>query len=402
MIESSYSISKCRELYRTGFDDLDLCELPKAWLTYVLQRDIGFEFDLQTNHYVGERVLVTGGGGSVGMALCQGLLQKGAEKVVALDQSERGLVRLANRAGASSENRLTSVIGSVCNGEQVRKVLAAKRITTVIHAAAYKHVDVLEENEVAAVQNNVIGTAEVTKAVRLAAVPRMVLISTDKAARPTSVMGQTKRLSEAIVEDAARASRDTKFMTLRFGNVFGSSGSVVPRFARQIIGGRSVTLTDARATRYFLTMDEAVQFALSATAAGENGWLISPKMGDPIRISDLCKRMINAAGYLPAELGGTIRIHETGLRRGENLHERLDADGSMQPTRHPGILRLTPPMLDPLAMSQILEELPDIVASNDGDRVRSSLSSWIETEGAHTVSQYQSVQEQHPTLQLVM
>ncbi len=272
----------------------------------------------------GKTVLVTGAGGSIGSELCRQIARQGPARLVLFEQSELALYAIDQALGERFPDLpLTRLIGDVKQLEALRQLMAKWRPHLVFHAAAYKHVPLVEdENAFAALQNNTLGTWRAAQASAEAGVERFVLISTDKAVNPTNVMGATKRAAEMAISTLARAEAGTRFMAVRFGNVLGSSGSVIPRFKEQIARGGPVTVTHPEITRYFMTVAEAARLVLQAAAIGESGQVYVLDMGEPVKIVDLAKDLIRLAGQSPED----VRITFTGLRPGEKLFEELLAD----------------------------------------------------------------------------
>ena len=287
----------------------------------------------------GARVLVTGGAGSIGSELVLQALERGAESVLALDMAETplhdlGLLALSRLDGDAS--RLDTRIGDVRNRQAMQALLQDFRPDIVYHAAAYKHVPVMESQPMEAWNTNVLGTASVLEAAKASGVDRFVLVSTDKAVNPTSVMGASKRMAELVVRSLGEGG-GMKCVITRFGNVLDSNGSVIPLFRRQIQAGGPVTLTHPEVTRYFMTIPEAVQLVMEAAATSAGDDIFVFDMGERIRIADLARRMIRLAGLVE---GQDIRIDIVGLRPGEKLHEELmSGQENLLPTHHPKILR---------------------------------------------------------------
>ena len=268
----------------------------------------------------GKRVLITGGGGSIGGELCRQVASQGPEELILLDASEYNLYETENRLAKSHPGlKLTALLGDVSDWKAVEHVMTTRRPDIVFHAAAYKHVPILESQVREAVKNNVLGTWNVARAADRAGVSVFVLISTDKAVNPANVMGASKRVAEIFCQNFSRLSK-TKFVTVRFGNVLGSSGSVVPLFKKQIAAGGPVTVTHPDITRYFMTIPEACQLILQAAFLGRGGEIFVLDMGDPIKISYLAEQMIRLSGKTPGE---DVEIIFTGLRPGEKLFEEL-------------------------------------------------------------------------------
>jgi len=270
----------------------------------------------------GKTVLVTGAAGSIGSELCRQVARFGPARLIPYDRHENGIFALdAHLRALFPALAVRSVLGDVLLGNRLESVFAAERPEIVFHAAAYKHVPIAEGNIIEAVRNNILGTLNVARAARAHRVAELVLISTDKAVRPTSVMGATKRVAELVVRSMARD--EGKFMCVRFGNVLGSAGSVVPIFREQIARGGPVTVTHPEMTRYFMTIPEAAQLVLQAATIGRGGELFVLDMGEPVKIIDLAHNMIRLSGF---EVDEDIPIVFTGLRPGEKLYEELQAE----------------------------------------------------------------------------
>jgi FlaA1/EpsC-like NDP-sugar epimerase len=286
----------------------------------------------------GKRVLVTGAAGSIGRELARQIATYEPEQLIILDRNENNLFYLeAELREAHPLLNLLPVVADVLDRKKIDQLFAASRPHVVFHAAAYKHVPLMEHNAAEAVKNNVLATRGMAQSSLGSGVERFVYISTDKAVRPTSVMGATKRLGERLVKSLG--GEQTRFIAVRFGNVLGSDGSVIPTFRRQIAAGGPVTVTHPEATRYFMTIPEAVQLVLMAGAMGEGDETFVLQMGLPVRIVDMAKNMIELSGLRPDE---DIKIVYTGLRPGEKLHEELKNDSEEAiPTSNDKILVLT-------------------------------------------------------------
>lgn len=320
-------------------------------------------------------VLVTGAGGSIGSALCRRLLALGVRRLVLYEISEFALYTIdaelrALRAagGVPADCEIVPVLGSICDEARLSQVLAAYGARTVYHAAAYKHVPLVETNVLEGVRNNVLGTRSVVAAALHAGVRRLVLVSTDKAVRPTSVMGATKRVAELIVQDAQRRTGECVFSMVRFGNVLGSSGSVIPLFQSQVAAGGPVTVTHPEMTRYFMTIPEAASLVIQAGAIADGGEVFLLDMGEPVRILDLARRMIELSGrrpLMPGETGSGIPIIFTGIREGEKLYEELLIDDNVLPSGHPRIARAREACPSPERVRALLDRLAAAVAAGD-------------------------------------
>jgi FlaA1/EpsC-like NDP-sugar epimerase len=295
----------------------------------------------------GKSVMVTGAGGSIGSALCQQILRLGPRRLVLFEISEHALYRVEQdlrRAAAHADPgvEVVALLGSVHHLDRVHSIMTAFGVQTVYHAAAYKHVPIVEANMVEGIHNNVIGTWHCAEAAEAAGVETFVLVSTDKAVNPTNVMGATKRVAELVLQGMAERGSRTRFCMVRFGNVLDSSGSVVPLFRAQIRAGGPVTVTHPDVVRYFMTIPEAASLVIQAGSMASGGDVFLLDMGEPVRIADLARRMINLSGYTVCDAGnpqGAIPIVYTGLRPGEKLYEELLIGGDCAATGHPRILR---------------------------------------------------------------
>jgi FlaA1/EpsC-like NDP-sugar epimerase len=313
----------------------------------------------------GHRVLVTGAGGSIGSEICRQVSGLEPALLVLLDHDETHL----HDAAATLNGPCIQALVDITDRAAVLEAFDRYRPEVVFHAAAHKHVPVLEDHPSAAASTNVLGTRNVVDAAAASGAARFVQISTDKAVRPSSVMGASKRLAEQTV--LAHAPEGTAYSTVRFGNVLGSRGSVIPTFARQIAQGGPVTVTDPRMTRFFMSVEEAVQLVLQASVLSRGGEIFMLEMGQPVRILDLAERMIRLSG---CQVGIDIPIEITGIRPGEKLTEVLSTpDEEVLPTSHPYINRLVPIRTDAVAFEADLAKLEASVAARDQGAVRSLL-----------------------------
>lgn len=294
----------------------------------------------------GKSVMVTGAGGSIGSELCRQIIKLRPACLILLEMSEFALYSIKQELKdikllLESDVELLPFLGSILDIEKCKHILTTFKVETLYHAAAYKHVPLVEFNPIDGVRNNVFGTLSIAQAALAAGVKNFVLISTDKAVRPTNVMGTTKRLAELILQAFAREQSNTRFCMVRFGNVLGSSGSVVPLFRKQIEAGGPITLTHPEITRYFMTIPEAAQLVLQAGAMGEGGDVFVLDMGDPVKIMDLAVRMIHLSGLEVRSKSAPdgIEIEHVGLRSGEKLHEELLIGSNVEGTEHPLIMR---------------------------------------------------------------
>jgi FlaA1/EpsC-like NDP-sugar epimerase len=332
--------------------------------------------------FVGESVLVTGSGGTIGLELCRQLLAQGPSRIVLFEQGEYALDNALRELRALSDGtgiEIEGVLGSVCDGPLVGRIIRRFGVDSILHAAAYKHVSIGEEQPEAVFRNNTLGTATLAQRAQTDGVRRFVLVSTDKAVRPTGVMGASKRLAEMVVQDMATQAGETVFSIVRFGNVIGSSGSVVERFAEQIAFGGPVTLTDPAATRYFMTAEDAAGLVLSAARIAQGGEIFVLDMGRPHRIADIAKALIAASGRTD------IPIVTTGLRPGEKLHEELGVvPGERVADDGPAsrMFRLREPCLPPQSVAAMLRELQSAVESGAGAALMALARRWTDTGGS--------------------
>ncbi|MGH1415526.1 MAG: polysaccharide biosynthesis protein [Pelagimonas sp.] len=332
--------------------------------------------------YSNRRILVTGAGGSIGSELCRQLIACKPACVVLLDHSELALYNIDKELRELSDGlKVVPILGSVQNAGLLSEVLSEHGIEVVLHAAAYKHLPLVECNPIAGLTNNVLGTKIIADAAREAGVDRFILVSSDKAVRPTNVMGASKRLAELVIQDLATRNDGTQFSMVRFGNVLGSSGSVIPLFEEQIARGGPVTLTDPAVTRYFMTISEAARLVLLAGSFARGGDVFVLDMGKPVPIRKLARQMIEAAGYSvrsDENPQGDIEIAITGLRKGEKLHEELLISPDMLTTPHPKILRAQETLLSEFEIATALRELRSAIENRDEDAARKVIARWVE------------------------
>ena len=339
---------------------------------------------LLAKNVAGKVVMVTGAGGSIGSELCRQIAAIGPEKLLLVEQSEFALYTIHQElrdkfAGRGFES--IPLLASVQDAARLNEIMAAWRPYTVYHAAAYKHVPLVEHNPVEGVKNNVLGTLRAALAAEANGVAEFVLISTDKAVRPTNVMGASKRLAEMVLQAlAARDGGETRFTMVRFGNVLGSSGSVVPMFRRQIRDGGPITLTHAEITRYFMTIPEAAQLVIQASAMAQGGDVFLLDMGQPVKIADLARRMIQLSGLTCKDEDnpeGDIEIRITGLRPGEKLYEELLIGDNPQPTSHPRIMKANETFLAWPVLAEKMAVLETVLSDSDVSAVRSLLKALV-------------------------
>ncbi|WP_371038866.1 polysaccharide biosynthesis protein [Rhodosalinus sp. FB01] len=335
--------------------------------------------------YRDRSILVTGAGGSIGSELCRQILSYRPRRLVLLDHAELPLFNLERELSElDTDTEILAVLGSVCVRALVDRVLCETETDVVLHAAAYKHLGMVEENAVEGLRTNVLGTKVVADAARDAGVGRFILISSDKAVRPASVLGASKRLAEMIVQDLATRSTTTRFSMVRFGNVIGSSGSVIPLFEEQIARGGPVTVTHRDVTRYFMTVSEAVHLVLLAGALSRGGDLFALDMGAPVSILQVARQMIEGAGYTVRDAEtphGDVEIRFTGLRPGEKMHEELLTGSEMLTTPHPKILRTQEGHVSELEMANALRDIRAAVEAQDAKAAHDAAMRWVGDRG---------------------
>jgi FlaA1/EpsC-like NDP-sugar epimerase len=327
---------------------------------------IVMELDRVGAYLQGETVMITGAGGSIGAELCRQIARVAPRRLVLVDHAEENLFRIQRELEDDRHvhpSTLVPVLADCKEGERMREVFADHRPAVVFHAAAYKHVGLMELNPVEAVRNNALATRLVAQVAGEAGVKRFVLVSTDKAVKPATVMGASKALAEFAIEAAQQRWPQTKFATVRFGNVLGSSGSVVPIFRRQIALGGPVTVTDERMTRYFMTIPEAVQLIIRSGSLGDGGELYVLEMGEPVSILQLARDMIELSGLRPDR---DIAIEVVGRRPGEKLHEDLfNPYERPRPTPAEKITLARRDALDPIAVEAMFDEIALLVLEGD-------------------------------------
>lgn len=349
----------CEVLSIPGMADLvggkaQINELKEVSIEDLLGRDpVAPIPELMNANITGKRVMVTGAGGSIGSELCRQIIRCKPEKLVLFEVSEYGLYAIDKELSDLCENEnidveIVPLLGSVQRQNRLFTIMSNFRIQTVYHAAAYKHVPLVEYNVVEGVRNNIFGTLYSAQAAIEAGVETFVLISTDKAVRPTNTMGATKRLAELVLQALASSQGQTRFCMVRFGNVLGSSGSVVPLFRRQIRDGGPLTVTHPDIIRYFMTIPEASQLVIQAGAMGSGGDVFVLDMGKPVKIIELAYRMIRLSGLTlknEQNPNGDIEVKITGLRPGEKLFEELLIGDNVLGTHHPRIMKANEQLL---------------------------------------------------------
>lgn len=381
LIDGSISISNLREIEITDLLGRDPVPPNQTLLHQTVE---------------GRTVMVTGAGGSIGSELCRQIAQLRPQRIVLVEMTEHALYMIDDELNAAQKaGRLDPTItihvelGSIADGDTVRRLFDRWRPDTVFHAAAYKHVPLVEENVIAGMRNNIFGTYFCAVEAERVGTSHFILVSTDKAVRPTNVMGSSKRVCELVLQALAARSTPVRFAIVRFGNVLGSSGSVVPRFQRQIRAGGPVTLTHRDVTRYFMTIPEAAQLVIQAGAMAQGGEVYVLDMGEPIRIYELARTMINLSGLSirdEANPEGDIEIREIGLRKGEKLYEELLIGNSPRPTEHPRIMQAREGHLEWSALDRHLTDLAAILSIGDRDAALAMLSTLVpEFDGEQSV-----------------
>ncbi|MDQ0013672.1 FlaA1/EpsC-like NDP-sugar epimerase [Variovorax boronicumulans] len=332
-------------------------------------------------------VLVTGAGGSIGSELCRQIVQLSPKTLLLVDMNEYALYGIHQELEALAPHiHVVPLLASVCDAARLREVMRAWHPDTVYHAAAYKHVPLVEHNPVEGVRNNAMGTLTAAQVAMECKVRRFVLISTDKAVRPTNIMGASKRLAEMTLQGLAQQKSSTCFSMVRFGNVLGSSGSVVPLFRRQIEAGGPITLTHADITRYFMTIPEAAQLVIQASAMAEGGDVFVLDMGEPVRIIDLARRLVELSGRTvrdDASPDGDIELHVTGLRPGEKLYEELLIGDNALPTAHPRVMKAHEACLPQEELWRQLEVLNAALRNSDVPALKRTLQQMLPGYRAH-------------------
>tara|TARA_R110000764_G_scaffold56669_8_gene123494 strand:+ start:16264 stop:18168 length:1905 start_codon:yes stop_codon:yes gene_type:complete len=337
--------------------------------------------------YQGKTVLISGAGGSIGSELCRQVMQCGPAKMVLFELSEVALYKVdmeLRQIAEDTDIEIVPVLGTVTDARQVRGVLSDHNVQVVLHAAAYKHVPLVESNPLTGLANNVLGTHTLATEAAKTNVERFILISSDKAVRPTNVMGASKRLAELVVQDLASRvpAGDAPIYTMvRFGNVLGSSGSVVPLFQEQLRRGGPVTVTHPEVSRYFMTAQEAVHLVLRAGAMAKGGEVFVLDMGKPVHIEKLARQVIESAGYTVRDAkhpDGDIEIEFIGLRPGEKMTEELTLTGNLIGTTHRKIFSADEVALSEIEIASALRALRAALASNDEQAAREVALRWVE------------------------
>lgn len=378
---------KCEILTVPGMEDIvsgkaHLTSLNQISISDLLGRDIVKPIDALLNQDIKNKVvMVTGAGGSIGSELCRQIVKQQPKKLVLFELSEFSLYQihqelLQNENVRTDKIELVPLLGSVQRKHRLDIIMRSFQVETVYHAAAYKHVPLVEYNVVEGIRNNIFGTLYCAQAAIEAKVSTFVLISTDKAVRPTNIMGTTKRMAELVLQALASKQNTTRFCMVRFGNVLGSSGSVVPLFNKQIREGGPITLTHRKITRFFMTIPEAASLVIQAGAMGKGGDVFVLDMGDPVKIYDLAVKMVHLSGLTvrnEKNPDGDIEIKVTGLRPGEKLYEELLIGENVHGTTHPRIMTATEIMIEWDKLSKILDQLDKLCAEYKIDEIRELL-----------------------------
>jgi FlaA1/EpsC-like NDP-sugar epimerase len=376
--EENVPVKTLPGLYELLQGDLDLArQIRPVQVEDLLGREpVEVDFAAITSYLQGQTVVVTGAGGSIGSELCRQIARADPARIVLVDQSEAALFEIEREL--VDERGFTAgfpVLADVKNRSRMRQVFEKYAATVVFHAAAYKHVPLMEANPLESVRNNVLGTRVVAEAAMEAGVGRFVLISTDKALNPNSIYGQSKTLCEWIVAAHGGSDVQTRFVAVRFGNVLNSRGSVIPIFRRQIERGGPVTVTDPEMTRFFMTIPEAAALVIQAGAIGGRGQIFVLDMGKPIRILELARNMIRLSGKDPDK---DIEIKFIGARPAEKIHEELFAEGeTWRPTAHAKILALDVDPIDPRWLDEELNALDQLVEEGETLELVSRLAAMV-------------------------
>ncbi|OEE68100.1 nucleoside-diphosphate sugar epimerase [Enterovibrio norvegicus FF-33] len=359
----------------TDIKDLDIADL-------LGREPVSPDVELLQKNIAGKSVLVTGAGGSIGSELCRQILAQHPKTLVLFELNEYNLYAIHQELETARNNLglntvLVAALGSVQKENRLTKLMTAHQVESVYHSAAYKHVPLVEDNVIEGIRNNVFGTLACANAAIATGVKNFTLISTDKAVRPTNIMGASKRMAELVLQALADRGTETSFTMVRFGNVLGSSGSVVPLFKKQIRKGGPVTVTHPEITRYFMLIPEAAQLVIQAGAMGHNGQVFVLDMGDPVKIVDLAKRMIKLMGmksYLSdngeTDADGDIEIRFTGLRPGEKLYEELLIGDNVEGTSHQKIMTACEAKLGWKEMEALISELDVCCHNFDTDCIK--------------------------------
>tara|TARA_B000000557_G_scaffold256474_1_gene248718 strand:+ start:5201 stop:7054 length:1854 start_codon:yes stop_codon:yes gene_type:complete len=329
-------------------------------------------------------ILITGGGGSIGSELCRQIFKLKPSAIIIMDNSEFNLYKIDSELKSKNKNVLiSSVLGSIQNIKHLHEIFIKYKVDVVFHTAAFKHVPILEKNIYSAVINNIFGTYNVVKVSEEYKVKNFILVSSDKAVNPTSIMGATKRFSELILQAKNECkSNSVKFSIVRFGNVLDSAGSVLPLFRQQIKYGGPVTVTHKNIVRYFMSIPEAVQLVIQSSTLATGGDVFVLDMGKPINIYDMAKKMIHLSGYIPYEESnenGDIKIQITGLRPGEKLFEELTLNDEIEKTVHPKIMKVNEPFISLEIIENGLKELKEALANKEKQNLLPIINKYVKS-----------------------
>ena len=349
--------------------NVSVSELKEVEVTDLLGRnEVSPNKELLFKNVKGKVVLVTGAGGSIGSEISRQVVGNKPEKLILLDSNEFSLYSIKNEITEMVSNtEVNSILANVCDKRRMTEVCEVFKVNTIYHAAAYKHVSIVEENPFEAVRNNILGTKICAESAIDSSVETFVLISTDKAVRPTNIMGATKRFAELILQSMALTSK-TNMTIVRFGNVIGSSGSAIPLFQKQIKNGGPVTVTDPDVIRYFMTIPEAAELVIQAGAMGKGGDVFVLDMGEPVKIYELAKKLIGLSGMelkTSDNPDGDIEIKFTGLRAGEKLYEELLIGDNVSSTDHERILKAREQHLSEKDIYSFLREIEEAETTGD-------------------------------------
>jgi FlaA1/EpsC-like NDP-sugar epimerase len=358
---------------------IELSEIRSVELEDLLGREVvPPQQELLNKNILNKVVLVTGAGGSIGSEISRLVAELGPKVLLLLDSSEFALYSIERKLEVLKDDvSIVPVLGSVCDVELVHRLMSRFGVQTVYHAAAYKHVPLVEQNILQGLNNNVLGTQVIAEASIKNGVESFVMVSTDKAVRPTNVMGATKRFAELVIQSLARESSQTVFSMVRFGNVLGSSGSVIPLFREQIASGGPVTVTHPEITRYFMMIPEAASLVIQAGAMAKGGEVFVLDMGSPVKIYDLARSLIGLSGktpYIAGENKGDVEIKFTGLRPGEKLFEELLIGGDITKTEHPMIKSANEECLEKTKLYELLSAAREAVDNVDSIAGKAVLS----------------------------
>lgn len=354
--------------------DITVNDLRPVSLEDLLGRDpINLQDDVLKTAFQGKRILVTGGGGSIGSELCRQLAVLQPDQLIIVENSEYNLYKIGFEL-QSYEIEVQTYLQDITDANAIQQIIIEHQPQIVFHAAAYKHVPLLESQPAVAVQNNIMGTQIVAQMAARHGIEEFVLISTDKAVNPSNIMGTSKRMAEIFCQNL-NAHSNTRFITVRFGNVLGSRGSVVPLFQQQLKQGGPITVTHPDITRYFMTIPEASQLILQASVMGKGGEIYVLDMGEPVKVVDLAKQIIELAGK---RLGDDIDIVYTGLRPGEKLYEELFHEKeALQTTAHQKILTAQAREVDWRALNKALDMLAQAAKQQDNQKILSIVNQWV-------------------------